>query len=104
MAMIVRQWKTISDDELSLHSISARHQPLSAYRISEYRYEAGAKVDGAMQAATCYVLQGACRITAGESVLIKVGQFVELPRGEYRVEVLNAEPAQLIFAWELPHH
>jgi hypothetical protein len=104
MSIQIRQWRAISNQEISKEAIAAMHQPSSAYRVSEYTYPAGTKFPGLMREGTCYVLSGECRFATAESIWIRAGEFVTLPHGEFQIEVSSSGPATLVLAWALPWH
>jgi len=79
------------------------HQPAERFRVSLYRYPAGADFSGAARAGRWYILVGACTIMVeASSWALATGDIADLPAGEYRLSVPGSGPVELVAVWELP--
>ena len=98
-----RLWSEISQTPLTLEAIRELHVPLSHYRISPNRYEAGVAFLGTGRAGRLYVLSGACskRVSLWQ-VALRAGMFVDFPTGDFEFEVQGEQHVQLVNVWLLP--
>ena len=101
--MKTERWSAISSLVLSEQSVRAMHQPSSHYRISLYTYPAAAQIDGRQRAGRVYVLSGGCQITmTADVVQLEASEFVDLPAGDYRLQVLGDRECKMVHVWQLP--
>lgn len=99
----VVRWNCESDGEMSEQAIRDKHQPSSSFRISLFRFPAGAKLNGSMRASVCYVLHGQCRYCFGRrSVILAVGDVAQLPEGTYTLETFGCDELEIALCWALP--
>lgn len=72
------------------------------FRVSRSLYPPHDRFPGVMTSGTCYVLQGACRYTFGDSsVLLRAGEFCQLPGGDYEFEVVGPSAAEEVLVWDM---
>jgi quercetin dioxygenase-like cupin family protein len=103
MATPAGRWDFARWGPPGLEAVRALHQPAERFRVSLYRYPAGADFGGAARADRWYVLAGACTITVGTSSwTLAAGDIADLPSGEYRLCVSGSESVELVAVWELP--
>jgi hypothetical protein len=97
------RWSAISNSALSEQSIRAFHQPPSHYRVALYTHPAGTELDGRQRAGRVYVLSGGCQVTMTDGVVhLETNEFVDLPAGDYRFQVLGDRECKVVHVWLLP--
>lgn len=105
MGMTVLQWRSLYADEMSMESITRRHEASYRFGLTEHCYQPGERVKGLARAGVCYLLNGACQFTMqGEDVLLQGQQVLEFPAGEYLLKVLSSSAVNLIFVWPIGEH
>jgi hypothetical protein len=95
-------WNESELGKMTEEAIRALHQPAEAYRISRYRYPAGTSFPGAQKSTRCYVLSGSCRHTFDEPIEMSRGTWIDLPAGDFTLEVLGDEELDIVLVWTLP--
>ena len=55
-----------------------------------------------MRSGLCYVLEGKCRYSFDEDVVLTAGHVAKLPEGKYTMEVLGDRDLRVVLVWELP--
>lgn len=99
----VRHWDEQAHGPIGPDAIRRLHVPPQNFRVSEYRYPAGANFPGGTHAGLLYVLRGRCRYTsAGDAVELGPGDIAERPEGRFELEVLGADELVVVKVWELP--
>jgi uncharacterized cupin superfamily protein len=100
--LVVRRWGAVVGEPLSEAAIVARY-PAAKYRVATYIYPAGTTVSGVTRPATCHVLSGAGRYAfADVAATVRGGDVVELPAGDYSLQVLGDDQFVIVLCWELP--
>jgi hypothetical protein len=100
--LLARSWSADHDAELDEASVRAAFLPPEKYRISRYHYPAGTTTGGSMIRGVCFVLKGECQFTFRESVVLRSGQFAELPGGSYELAAQGPGDLELVLVWEIP--
>ncbi len=99
----VGRWDSARWGSPTLDSVRALLPSTKRFRVSFYRYPAGADFRGAAIAGRWYVLEGSCTIMVGSSSWVLVtGDIVQLPAGEYRLCLDGSGPVELVCTWESP--
>lgn len=80
-----------------------RHYDPKLYRVSKSNYSPRMQgFPGLMASGACYALQGACRHRFGQKeIILKAGEFCELPGGDFTLDVLSASPVVLVRVWDM---
>lgn len=99
----VQTWDYSNWDAPSLEAIRSLHRPGERFRISPDHYDAGESFSTISRAGRRYVLAGSCSFTKGGSTWeLHIGEFVDLPEGQFEFRVVGASPVELVSVWALP--
>lgn len=113
MAITVHDWDSGTHGCMSMESIARRHEPPGRCRISRSDYDGSQPiVGGTTIPGTLYVMHGECRYTlstrsgtsvpAQDSVMLRTGQYLEHPAGEFSLEITSPAGLTTVHAWPLP--
>ncbi len=101
-AVSITQWSDTHGEPLTEVAVRRLHMPSERYRIRTCEYPPGTKFPAAAKQRTCYVVQGSWSYARGaESWTLSAGQVAELPTGDYRLEVIGAQPLRFIHVFDL---
>ncbi len=100
---IAKSWTARYGADLDEASVRSALQPADKYRISRRHYPPKTRFGGTMIKGTCVVLRGRCRFSFDQSsVMLRSGQFAELPGGPYELVVEGNSDLEIVLAWEVP--
>lgn len=100
---ITSDWDPESDGVMSEDTIRHKLDHPERYRISRHRYPPGTSFSGTARAGMAYVIQGACRYAVDAyAIVLRSGQYREVPEGEFRFEVTTNDEVDLVRVWLLP--
>ncbi len=100
--LIVQDWISTHQCEMSENAIRDLFQPAGHYRISCAKYPVGASFAGASIGGMWFVLSGKCEVKFPDRVRLDAGQFAECPAGEFLFTVLGDREVSLVKVWLLP--
>jgi hypothetical protein len=90
---------------MSEAAIRKLYMPPENYRVSAFHYPAGTIFSGSMRSGQVYVIEGSCEyrfLEISEPISLLAGETLQLPEGEYEMEVTSTDPVFLVLVWEIP--
>ena len=98
-----RKWSDDYDSSLSVDNLRETFSPADRYRVSEFSYPAGTKLNGSMIAGKCFVLSGSVSYHYDDDEAnLATGEWSELPAGSYELTIKDDCDAKLVLVWEIP--
>jgi hypothetical protein len=101
-SMQVKQWSHHFAGDPSEATLREHFKSVE-FRVSRKVHEPHLRFYGLMTSATCYLLRGACRYTfdGKGSVLLRAGEFCELPGGDFLFESMGAAETEEVLVWNM---